>query len=90
MIGSSTLHSWWRDTLTTSLQLVDGFVGSYLKELDKAASEAASVPLSEVVIDVLDELNDQTRVTTVLTKVWNGNAFVSCAYSPAVLIYHRT
>jgi len=76
---------------------VDGFVGSYLKELDKAASEAASVPLSEVLpeyppdadenwglnppvpplgiertpqrslIDVLDELNDQTRVITVLT-----------------------
>ena len=72
---------------------MDGFVGSYLKELDKAASEAASVPLSEVVIDVLDEcgeLNDQTRVITVLTKVWNGNAFLSCAYSPAVLIYHRT
>jgi len=51
---------------------VDGFVGSYLKELDKAASEAASVPLSEVIIDVLDEcgeLNDQSRVITVLTKV---------------------
>jgi len=79
MIGSSTLHSWWRDTLTMSLQLVDGFVGSYLKELDKAASEAASLPLSKVVIDVLDEcseLNDQTRVIS--------------AYSPAVSIYHPT
>jgi len=72
---------------------VDGFVGSYLKELDKAASEAASVPLSKVVVDVLDEcdeLNDQTRVITVLTKIWNGNTFLSCTYSPAVLIYHRT
>ena len=71
---------------------MDGFVGSYLKELDKAASEAASVPLSEVVVDVPDEcgdINDQTRVITVL-KVWNGNTFLSCAYSPAVLIYHHT
>jgi len=70
---------------------VDGFVGSYLKELDKAA--ARQRPLSEVVIDVLDEcgeLNDQTPVITVLTKVWTGNTFFSCAYSPAVLIYHRT
>ena len=34
------------DNVTAAL--VGGFVGSYLKELDKAASEAASVPLSEV------------------------------------------
>jgi homoserine kinase len=34
------------DNVTAAL--VGGFVGSYLKELDKDASEAASVPLSEV------------------------------------------
>jgi homoserine kinase len=34
------------DNVTAAL--VGGFVGSYLKELDKEASEAASVPLSEV------------------------------------------
>lgn len=34
------------DNVTAAL--VGGFVGSYLKELDEAASEAASVPLSEV------------------------------------------
>ncbi|KAF9478732.1 homoserine kinase [Pholiota conissans] len=34
------------DNVTAAL--VGGFVGSYLKELDHAASEAASVPLSEV------------------------------------------
>jgi homoserine kinase len=34
------------DNVTAAL--VGGFVGSYLKELDEAASQAASVPLSEV------------------------------------------
>jgi homoserine kinase len=34
------------DNVTAAL--VGGFVGSYLKELDSVASEAASVPLSEV------------------------------------------
>ena len=34
------------DNVTAAL--VGGFVGSYLRELDKAATEAASVPLSEV------------------------------------------
>ncbi|KAF8887779.1 homoserine kinase [Infundibulicybe gibba] len=34
------------DNVTAAL--VGGFVGSYLRELDEAASEAASVPLSEV------------------------------------------
>lgn len=34
------------DNVTAAL--VGGFVGSYLKELDEAAAEAASVPLSEV------------------------------------------
>jgi homoserine kinase len=34
------------DNVTAAL--VGGFVGSYLRELDAAATEAASVPLSEV------------------------------------------
>ncbi|KAF5311850.1 hypothetical protein D9619_003074 [Psilocybe cf. subviscida] len=45
------------DNVTAAL--VGGFVGSYLKELDDAASEAASVPLSEVLPEYPEDAGEE-------------------------------
>lgn len=45
------------DNVTAAL--VGGFVGSYLKELNEAASEAASVPLSEVLPEYPEDAGEE-------------------------------
>ncbi|KAF8641167.1 hypothetical protein AX17_000802 [Amanita inopinata Kibby_2008] len=69
------------DNVTAAL--VGGFVGSYLKELDEAASEAASVPLSEVLPEYPPDAGAEWGLNPPIPPHGIGH-FIRFGWSPSI------
>ncbi|KAF8633940.1 hypothetical protein AX15_001124 [Amanita polypyramis BW_CC] len=69
------------DNVTAAL--VGGFVGSYLKELDEVASEAASVPLSEVLPEYPPNAGAEWGLNPPIPPVGIGH-FIRFGWSPVI------
>jgi homoserine kinase len=77
------------DNVTAAL--IGGFVGSYLRELDKAATEAASVPLSEVLPEYPPDAGENWGLDPPLPPIGIGHyvRFGWCTDIKAVAIIPR-
>jgi len=69
------------DNVTAAL--VGGFVGSYLRELDQAATEAASVPLSEVLPEYPPDAGEEWGVNPPQPPIGIGH-FVRFGWSESI------
>ncbi|KAG8220128.1 GHMP kinase [Butyriboletus roseoflavus] len=69
------------DNVTAAL--IGGFVGSYLRELDPVASEAAQVPLSEVLPEYPPDAGEEWGLSPPVPPYGIGH-FVRFGWSPAV------